>query len=342
MLTEEDLALVHALQEAPRASWARLSSSIGTDARALARRYTRLHEAGLLRVMATAGPRLLERLVFAHLRLRTAPGQARGAAEQIARWPQASNVRLTDGSHDVHALLVGADHACLMGAARSTVAAVHSVQRAELSTVVATGDLGRAARLDALSPGQTADLRRDHVRPARPGKPAEVGRDDFELLGLLLRDGRCEVAELATHLGRDPSVVSRRLGRLQREGFVDIVTITPDTASSSPVRALLWCRVDPGEVPDLLHRAAALPWVGMLTATSGRANVVAVANLTSRAHLPMIQAELASVSPSLRFAETQLSHRAVKLHMRTTTGDDRLTDDVADPFRALRDELVGA
>lgn len=340
MLTEQDLALVHALQEAPRASWARLSSSLATDARTIARRYARLREAGLLRVMATAGPRLLKRLLFAHLRVRTTPGEATGIAERIAQWPQASNVRLTDGSFDVHALLVGTDHASLLSAAHDHLATLDSVRHAEINTVLQAGDLGRAARLDALSPRQTAELRSSHTPESHATKPAAPGLEDFDFIRLLLHDGRTETAELAATLDRDPSVVSRRLTRLQKEGFVDIVAIIPDTASSAPVRALMWCSIDPQDIPELLRRAAALPWIGMLTVTTGHANVVAVANLTTRAHLPTAQAELASSCPSLRFLETQLSSHGIKLHMRRLTRDDRLTDDVSDPFWTLRHDLA--
>ncbi len=340
MLDEQDLALVHALQEAPRASWARLSSSLAIDARTLARRYARLHDTGLVRVMATTGPRLLERLLFAHLRVQARPGEAAGVAERIARWPQTGTVRLTDGSSDVHALLVGAQHPGLMRTAHERVATLESVQHSEINTVLRAGDLGRAARLDALSARQTADLRHGHSPRPPATKSATLGLDDFELIRLLLHDGRAEATDLAAALDRDPSAVSRRLSRLHNAGFVDLVALTPDSVSSAPVRALLWCTVDPQDAPELLRRAAALPWIGLLTLITGHANVVAVANLTTRAHLPAAQAELTSLCPSLRFRETQLSPRAEKLHLRRLTADDRLTDDVADPFRELRHELV--
>lgn len=340
MLNEDDLALVHALQEAPRASWALLSSSLATDPRTLARRYARLRDAGLLRVMATAGPRLLDRILFAHLRVRAEPGRAATVADRLARWPRAGTVRLTDGSHEVHALLAGMDHASLIHAAHDKVATLPSVQQTEINTVLHTGDVGRAARLDSLSGQQTSELRSGHARQADSARHTRLGLDDFDLVRLLLQDGRREVAELAAELGRDPSVVSRRIARLRKAGFVDLVALIPDTASSSPVRALLWCTVDPQDLHELLRKAASLPWIGLLTVTTGRANVVLVANLKTRSLLPAAQTELAALCPSLQLRETQLSTRALKLHMRRVTDDDRLTDDVADPLWELRHDLA--
>lgn len=340
MLDENDLALVHALQEAPRASWALLSAVLGIDSRTLVRRYTRLHETGLLRVMATAGPRLLDQIVFAHLRLRTEPGRASAVAHQLAEWPQASTIRLTDGSHDVYAMLTGTDHAALVREAHEKVATLPLVRQMEINTVLQTGDVGRAARLDALSPRQVAELRGRYAQESRASASTRLSTEDFEILRLLLREGRRDIAELATALDRDPSAVSRRVARLQRDQIIDIVALTPDTASSAPVRALLWCTIAPQELHSLVRQSANLPWIGLLTATTGHANVFLVANVKTRALLPAVQTELSSLCPSLQLRETQLSAQALKLHMRSVTPHDRLTDEVADPFWELRHELV--
>lgn len=340
MLSEQDLSLVHALQEAPRASWATLAASLGTDTRTLARRYAKLTEAGLLRVMATAGPRLTGRILFAHLRIRATPGRASGVAEQLAQWSQASTVRLTDGSHDVHAVLVGVDHTRLMRSVHEVLADMSDVQHAEIRTVLHAADVGRAARLDALSSAQVAGLR-TNASQTRARTTSRFRPEDFEILQRLLHNGRSEVAELAGQLGRDPSVMSRRLTRLQRDGFLDLVALIPDTAWSAPVRALLWCSVPRHDVSTLLRSAGNLPWVGLMTAVTGSANVLVVANVTTTAAVSAAHETLAERCRSLRIVETQLSPRALKLHMCELDEHDRFTDEVSDPFAGLRDELLG-
>lgn len=342
MLDETDLALVHALQEAPRAPWSALAACLDADKRTLISRYNRLREAGLLRVMATSGPRLIERQLFAHLRIRTAPGRGDVVAAELAKWPQASTIRMTDGSCEVYAFLLGAEHSDLIRAARQRLAGIRHVRDAEINTVLRAGDVGRAARLDALSPQQVSRLRDLRHRGGRrsAAQPARLVEDDFALLRLLLQDGRLEIVELAARLGRDPSAISRRLARLRRDAFVDFVALIPDSAWSSPVRALLWCSVAPQHVEPLTRRAASLPWVGMMTVTTGRANVFVVANVKTRTALPAVQEELGVLCPSLTLLETQLSPQAVRLHMRGTSDGDRLTDEVADPFWELRHALA--
>ncbi|MDI3403195.1 Lrp/AsnC family transcriptional regulator [Streptomyces cavernicola] len=341
MLDEKDLVLVHALQEAPRASWAVLASVLGTDARTLVRRYARLRDVGLLRVMATSGPRLLERQLFAHLRLRTGPGRVAPVAEELARWPQASTIRLTDGSTQIYALLVGSDHTRLVETAQQRVAELPDVREAEINTVLLAGDVGRAARLDALSPQQIGRLRgQQTVGEGQSTQPVRLSAEDFELIRLLLEDGRTEISELAARLGREASSVSRRVARLRNDGWLDIITLVPDRAWSSPLRALLWCTVAPQDVDALLRTVSGRPWVGSLTVTTGRANVLVTVNLMTRSQLPGIQAELSTLCPSLRLLEAQLSVRAVKLHMRLLAAGDRLSDPVSDPFWDIRHDFL--
>ncbi len=171
-------------------------------------------------------------------------------AERLARWPGASTVRLTDGSSDVYGLLVGAGHEALVAAVHEQVAALPDVRWSEVNIVLETGDVGRAARLDSLSRRQVSELRNGgglRGGAAQPVPRARLSLGDFGLIGLLLADGRMEVAELARRLGREPSHVSRRLARLQADRLLDFVAITPDSTSSIPVRALLRCSVDPRE-----------------------------------------------------------------------------------------------
>jgi hypothetical protein len=77
-----------------------------------------------------------------------------------------------------------------------------------------------------------------------------------------------------------------------------------------------------------------------MTVTTGRANLAVIANLRAMSELTQVHAELADVCPTLRLQETQLSTRAVKIHMRWLTAEDRWCDEVTDPFWALRDQLT--
>lgn len=339
MTTEEQLEIMHALQEAPRAPWAVLGSVLGADPRAVARDYKSLVESGMMRLIATPGPRLLERLQFGHLRLRAAPGRAETVAAGLAYWPQATTVRVTDGSFDVHALVVGTDARTLLRSVHEAVAALPDVEAAEVSTVLRTIDVGRAGRLDSLSPAQVQKLRATRLASGS-GTPSRLGIRDFDLMRALTADGRMEISELARELGREPSTVSRRVARLQTDGYLDFLALTTDTASSFPVVAYLWCIVDAVELEALITRLPIQPWLGSFTVTSGRSNVCVVAHLQTPAGLLRIMEQLTALSPSLRVTETQITSPAVKLHTRLLDEHDRFTDDICDPYTTLAPQLI--
>jgi hypothetical protein len=143
---------------------------------------------------------LLERITFAHLRLRAAAGHALAVAEQLARWPQAGTVRLTDGSYDVYALLLGLDHGRLVAGAHELLQPL-PVQELSLNTVLETVDVGRAARLDSPSRGQITELRSSRASKHAPAQLACLTHEDFPLIRELVQDGRMEIAELAGRLG---------------------------------------------------------------------------------------------------------------------------------------------
>jgi DNA-binding Lrp family transcriptional regulator len=339
VLAEADLVLVHALQEAPRAPWSQLARALATDPRSLVRRYERLTEAGYLRVMATAGPELLKRLALAHVRVRAAPGRARILAQCLARCPQVTTIRLTDGSYDLHALLLGVHQNAVAAQAHELLESLPGVEHLQVNTVLEIADAGRAARLDSLSRRQVSMLR-GNAGPQRRATRPRLSLDDLRLIRLLLHDGRMANTELAARLGQEPSVVSRRLGRLLRDGLVDIVALIPDSASSAPARALLWCVVAPDDLPPMLYRAGTLPWLGLMTINTGQANLLAVANLQTPAQLNQIQGQLLTMCPSLRLAESQLSIQAVKVHAQLLTDDDCWSGELTDPLWDLREDLI--
>lgn len=336
MLGESDLQVVHALQEAPRAPWTVLAGVLGTDARTIARRYERLRHAGYLRVAITLGQRALAGAFWAHLRARTLPGQALMAARQLAAWPQAPVVRVTDGSFEVYALLTGRDGRLLWREAQQRIARIPQIVQADLHTVIATIDVGGAERLDTLSNAQVAQLRAWQSRLAPHGREAtRFTAADTDLCVLLNRDGRADVASLATELGRSPSSVARRITRLQSDGYIDFLAMIAEPLSSRPLCALIWCRIASEELPQLQQRRSALHWLGLLTVGTGRSNVMLMANLPTMLSLDMVLTQLHSICPSLEVHETQLSAQSIKRQSRMVTDDELWTDEVLNPYLDL-------
>jgi len=330
MIGEFGLQVVHALQEAPRAPWSVLASTLGTDARTVSRRYDDLVGSGSVRVVATAGPRMLGQVRWALLRIAPRPGQAEKVARQLATWPMATTIRVVDGSFAVYALLAGDDNRAIWREAQDQVARIPEIATAEIHTIIESLDVGRAHRFDSLSRKQVADLRSYAAKAAPPDRePTPLTRTDAALLNLLNVDGRMEVAAVAAALDRNPSWVSRRISRLQADGLLDFLTVTTDSFSARPATMLVWCSISPAEWADLAR--ASLAWVGLLAITTGRSNVFLIAHLPAASAIGSALTELAERCPSLEVHETQLSIYAAKLYTRLLDEDDRWTDQVFPP-----------
>ncbi|MER5916614.1 AsnC family protein [Streptomyces sp. NPDC001982] len=65
LLSEEELALIQAMQLRPRASWTDLGRALGVDPVTVARRRGRLAERGEAWIGFSAGPRMFEQLCAA-------------------------------------------------------------------------------------------------------------------------------------------------------------------------------------------------------------------------------------------------------------------------------------
>lgn len=340
MLAESDLQVVHALQEAPRASWREIGAVLGLEARTVARRYEQLRDRGLLVVTQTVGPQLLRQTRWALLRARTVPGKAEEVARQLAQWPQATSVRVTDGSFQIYALLSGRasrttveDIRTLWEQTQARIVQIPEIVEADIHNIIDALDVGSVQRLDVLSHAQVQRLRETRVAPSPPDRePTEVTEEDLELFTILSGDGRRDVAECAAELGRSRSWVSRRITRLQADGFLDFIALIPDAVSSRPVTALIWADIAPAELQVLAQHTPSLAWIGLMVITTGPSNVFAVAHLPTAKALSQALEEVHSICPSFVVRETQLSVHAIKIHTRITDDDEHWSGEAAQPY----------
>src|SRR5690606_38335464 len=132
---EVDLAIVHALQVAPRASWQRIGAVIGLDPATAARRWARLEEQRVAWLTIWPAPEsLAEQLDAALLRLRCSPGTGRGVAVAAGEAPWVATVDVTVGSCDVVALVLAPGLSSLQRRIE-TVGALQGVRRRSASAL---------------------------------------------------------------------------------------------------------------------------------------------------------------------------------------------------------------
>lgn len=313
MLSEDDLALIHALQLRPRASWSVLGAALGVDPVTVARRWTRLAQRGEAWILGSPGPLLFEHICVAFVEIECAVGSAAAVARALSGQAHALTIERPAGSHD---LLVTVATRDLLAMSRYTldqlpaIAGVTAV-RTRIATHLFTE--GGSWRIAALDPGQRAQLTASPEQPrARRGSP-EISPFDRAILRRLAVDGRASYQALATALETSAATVKRRIDRL---GHLGLITFRCDFArplGGWPVAATFWARVPPADLPEVGHALVRYPETRNCAAVSGPYNLVLEASLHSLTDVLRFETQLATMHPSLDIVDRAIMLRQDKL-----------------------------
>jgi DNA-binding Lrp family transcriptional regulator len=267
-MDDVDRRIVHALHLDGRVPFADVAPLLGLSARTVARRYARLRSTGVVRVIATADPRAVDRADWL-VRLRGDPATCRRTADELARRDDARWVGLASGGTEVTAVVRVASAATPLAAG---LPGAHGAVTAQALLRPLAGIGGWPGHLDALSDAQVAALR----RPAAP-RPAPRVLDDAEhrLLDALACDARTSAPALATVTGWSESSVRRHLDRLRDDGVLRFEVDVEPRAVGMACEAVLWLTVAPGLVPAVAAALDGHPAVAFAASTTGATNVVA-------------------------------------------------------------------
>ncbi|MEV0245066.1 AsnC family transcriptional regulator [Nocardia sp. NPDC050712] len=313
LLTEDELALIHALQLRPRASWAELGHALGVDPVTVARRWQRLSERGAAWVGVSPGPRLFDRVCLAYLRIDCAPGEVGTVVAELARHPHLVTLERAAGPHHILATAGAADLAAMSRYALEVLPGHPHVTavRAELITHMFTE--GGDWRIDALAPDQRTRL------PAPPA-PRAAKRDrgrftdqDRALLGALARDGRAAYSALAGELGTRAAVVKRRIEELTRLGLFRFRCDFARPLGGWPVAVTFWASAPTDQVRRIGHALVELPQTRNCAAITGAHNLLLQASLHSVADVLAFENQLAAAHPELTVGERVVTLRHDKL-----------------------------
>ncbi|WP_051967248.1 Lrp/AsnC family transcriptional regulator [Kitasatospora mediocidica] len=321
MLGEEDLALIHALQLRPRASWAVLGSALGVDPVTVARRWSRMRQRGEAWVLGSPGPLLFEHICVAFVEIDCAVGSADDVIRELSGHAHALTLERPAGSHDVLATVATRD---LLAMSRYTldqlpaIAGVTAV-RTRIATHMFTE--GGSWRIAALDPGQRAQLAAPPEEPrTRRGSP-DVSAFDRAILVRLAVDGRASYQAVATALDTSAATVKRRIDRLVRLGLITFRCDFSRPLGGWPVAVTFWARVPPADLPEVGHALVQYPQTRNCAAVSGPYNLIVEASLHSLADVLRFETHLSTMHPSLDIVD-----RAVMLRQ------DKLLGHLLDPY----------
>lgn len=332
-----DRKLVHALLLDGRAPFRRLADALGASEQTVARRYRRLREAGVLRVVVVADPRRYPENMF--LRIRVHPGAAVAVARAMAARRDIAWVTVSAGATEVVCSLRTAsaedrDALLLQGLPRASQVA--GVRTATLLHVFAEGEESEWHALpDGLTPQErsglgTASSRLRGAGWARSGRTgdaveAPVGPEDDDLLAELGRDGRASWAAVAAATGRTEAQVARRVDALMTSGAVFVDVEFAPVPLGFRAWAMLWISAAPDALERVGRELSAHPESAFVAATTGTTSLVASVLCRDSDHLYRYLTDRVGPIDGVRDVEVVPAMRVVKQQGAVMDGD-RLPD----------------
>ena len=272
-----DRRIIHALYVDPRAPFSRLAEVLGSSEPTVSRRYRRLFDARILRVVGQLDSQRLGQLDWA-VRIRCAPGSAPAVAAKLAEHPDTSWVQLTSGGTEIFSMIRSRDGergTPLLLSQLSVGRQVVDYEAYCLLHLFATGlsappgpsDLSRAEIAQLVFPA------RDWPSIDRP--KAKLQDSDWPLVQALADDGRAAYRQLAARTHWHESTVRRRVEELIASGvlFFDL-DLASDVLETRP-QALLWMSVAPANLKDVGQALASRPDFPFVAATTGSTNLLA-------------------------------------------------------------------
>jgi DNA-binding Lrp family transcriptional regulator len=305
-LDETDLALVHALQIEPRASWTLIGRALGTSPVTAARRWDRLTHEGLAWVTAYPNATTwVQHRCVALVEVDCEPVQRRRVIEALTADPRVASVEQVSGGLDlflsVFVLSLGALSRFVLG----RLTPLEGIRSTRTRIVTRAYSEANQWRLDVLTPAQQALLAPPRPQPSAGDGVLEHG--DRELLRALSLDGRQSVADLAALTAVSPSTVSRRLARLRREQLISLRCEVAQELTGWPVLATYWARVPAEALERTARSLSTLLEIRMCTAVTGASNLIMSVWLRSLADSQRLELLLARELPDLTLTDRAIT-----------------------------------
>ncbi|NBH07003.1 AsnC family transcriptional regulator [Amycolatopsis sp. SID8362] len=303
-----DRALVHALHVDGRAPFTKIGDVLGVSTQTVARRYRRLRAEASLRVVGLPDPQRAGQAEWM-VRLIATPHAAQDLAHALARRADTAWIKLMSGGTEICVNVqtpAASDHSLLLRDIPRT-ASVTAVSAHQLLHRYFGGPSAWLGRANALDAAQVSAL-----TPPSPGDGKPLTGDDAALLAALQRDGRASLTELATATGWSAATVARRLADLQAGGTVFFDLEIDPALLGATTQALLWMAVAPAHLDHVAKTLATHEELALVAATTGPANLVALALCPDAAALHRYLTHRLGALDAIRTLETAPVLRTIK------------------------------
>ena len=312
-LSEEDLALVHALQVHPRASWAALGPVLGAAPATLARRWQRLRESGLAWVTGYPAAGRRTGMQVALIEVDCAPGRRDEVAAALDVEPTVMTIEHAARGRDLLLTVNARSFAEMSALVLDRLDRLPGIASTRAHLAAGLHVEGNRWRLDALDAGQIDAVRALHRTDAAGGSRVDLYGPVYAPLARELgRDGRAGAAELAVRVGRPASTVRRQLAALVRSGTLVFRCEVAQLLTRWPVCVTWWIRLPTAAIEPAVERVRRDPRVRLCISLTGPSNFLVTAWTRSMTELVRMQNLLEREIPAAEIIDTSVILRTRK------------------------------
>ena len=299
-LSEEDLALIHALQIAPRVSWTDAAEVLGVHPTSLAARWERLNGQGAAWVTGhlVGDPKQMS---LAFIEVDCKMERRAQVVAALAAVPEIVTVEEAASNRDLVLTVITESLQNLSGEVIPAIAAIDGVTKSQTSLCTRLHSGGYAWRLNVLDRHQQQQLAAlNHNHPA----PGPLPASHKALLPLLAANGRATAAQMARVLGRTPATVQRQLNRVLGSGVLSFRCEMAQRHSGFPVSCQWFARIPAGSHQSAAAALARVPNVRLCASTTGRTNFLVFMWLRSVAEVMDMELVLQQSIPGIELVES--------------------------------------
>lgn len=324
-LTENDLALVAALQIAPRASWAAVARATKTSPVTAARRWQRLVDSGAAWVTGAPGMSVWNAHCVAYIDIRCSPGQSLAVAAALAQDRHALSVELTAGGSDLFVTVAAADLGALSRYVLERIDVIPGITNTQTRISTHLYRDGSQWRLGALSHEGASEMQVPLLSPetAHSIVLSHLQVSDREILVQLGLDGRSPYAKLAASAQVSEATARRRVARLLGSGAVLMRTEVAAHLAGWQVPVVLSVDAPTSRLVETVRGIAGLPQVRLCATLAGTPPIVVQAWLHHVEALHDFETTLIKAVPNLTVVDRLITLRTVKRMGRLLDEDGR-------------------
>jgi len=312
--TDDDRALITALQVVPRAPWSDIGETLGVSGVTVARRWERISASGVAWVTAAPGMTRHGEQCVAYVEVDCLPGNRQSVAAEIARHELVVTVEITTGTADLLLTIAAASLATLSHYLLDHLGGMPGVLRTRARVATKIYAEGSSWRLVDLPDAALRRLERSHVAPEEGSEEGSLVMtpDVKRLAGLLSLDGRASYADLAAATGLSATTVRRHVGRLLGSGQMILRTDLATELSGFPVQVYLWADAPVDGLPATAQTLAQLRQVRLCATVSSAPCMVVCAWLRTVEEVHRLELAIAKRLPQVQIIDRLVVLRTVK------------------------------